>query len=578
MKRLIKLQLLLLLILGAACSDPYKSDGFAIYDTQPASTYLSSRPEDFSEWIKVMKYADMYNAVNQATKFYTLFVPNNQAVEKFYERKGVSGIEELGQEYARTLVSFHLIQDTINQETFIEKEGPLDKKTYSDDFLSISYGSGEGDNGGINSLYINKEARVIELANKVSNGYVYVLENTLTPLTESVYERIADAGIYSIFKAALDATGWNTTINTIYEEVENSSGLMEQQKRNFTILAVPDEIFKNEGINDLSALVNKLGAGADYTNVQNELNRYVAYHIISGSYTLQKFKTFDTEDANAKIWNTSALEGLIKIRKEGNIYYLNYGSEESRTTFIEDNCDLQAKNGYIHQLAGYLPIADPEPEKILFDVCDYEDIKNLIESGKASPDADIKFQQISDPSNEKKCECYELPCYTVKLSKPGGKYSDYLYVAYQTSKTASSSKWQYANNCDLLMLNLGNTGSIAMQTPTIMKGKYKVIIQFGYATSMDFIKNGGTTSNGSGSNRGGMKISFDGENEISCKPYTSYTGTALDLFQYTAYEELEFSRTTNHTFKLVIDDPAASTHSKYRIYLDYILFEPIINE
>lgn len=128
------------------------------------------------------------------------------------------------------------------------------------------------------------------------------------------------------------------------------------------------------------------------------------------------------------------------------------------------------------------------------------------------------------------------------------------------------------------MLNLGNTGSIAMQTPTIMKGKYKVIIQFGYATSMDFIKNGGTTSNGSGSNRGGMKISFDGENEISCKPYTSYTGTALDLFQYTAYEELEFSRTTNHTFKLVIDDPAASTQSKYRIYLDYILFEPIINE
>ncbi len=575
MKRLIKIQLLLLLILGAACSNPYKGDGFAIYDTQPASAYLSSRPEDFSEWIKVMKYADMYNAVNQATKYYTLFVPNNQAMEKFYQRKGVSGVEELGQEYARTLVSFHLIQDTINQETFIEKEGPLDKKTYSDDFLSISYGIGEGNSGGINSLYINKEARVIEFANKVSNGYIYVLENTLTPLTESVYERIAQAGNYTIFKEALDKTGWNTTIHTIYEDVENSAGIIEQQKRNFTVLAISDETFKHDGINDLNALISRLGADNDYKNSQNALNRYIAYHIISGSYTLQKFQTFDSEDSHAKIWNTLAPEGLIKIQKVEDTFYLNYGSEESRTTFIEDNCDVQAKNGYIHQLAGYLPIADPEPEKILFDVCDFEDIKNLIESGKATPDADIKFQQISDPDNEKKCECYDLPCYTVKLSRPGGDYSSYLYVAYQTSKTKSGSKWQYANNCDLLMLNLGNTGSISMNTPTIMKGKYKIIIQFGYATSMDFIKNGGTTSNGSGSNRGGMKISFDGENEISCKPYTSYTGTALDLFQYTAYEELEFNSTTSHTFKLVMDDPAASTQKKYRIYLDYILFEPI---
>ena len=78
-----------------------------VFDTQPAATYLSSRSEDFSEWIHIMKYADLYNAVNQATQRFTLFVPNNTAVQEFYTRRGVSSIEELGTEYARNLVSYH---------------------------------------------------------------------------------------------------------------------------------------------------------------------------------------------------------------------------------------------------------------------------------------------------------------------------------------------------------------------------------------------------------------------------------------------------------------------------------------
>lgn len=571
MKRLIKLQLLLLLILGAACSDPYKGDSFAIYDTQPASAYLSSRPEVFSEWIKVMKYADMYNAVNQATQSFTVFAPNNQAVEEFYQRKGVSGIEELGKEYAQTLVKYHLIQDSINQETFIEKEGPLDKKTITDDFLSVSYGTGEGESGGINSIYINKEAHVIELGNRVSNGFVYVLDKTLSPLVESAYERISEAGNYTIFKAALDATGWNKTIHTIYEEVENSAGLIVQQKKNFTILAVSDQTFKNEGINDLNSLISRLHAESDYTNATNKLNSYVAYHIITGNYTLKNLQSFDAADDVSKIWNTLAPEGLIKIHKENNVYYLNYDSEETRTTFIEDDCDLQAKNGYIHPLAGYLPIVEQKPEKVLFDVCDYEDIRNLIESGKATPDSDIKYQQMTDPKNEKKCYVEDLSCYTVKTSRPGGKYSDYGNISYMSVK---ENDWQTANNHDLMMVNIGNTGSVTMQTPTIMKGSYKVSIQFAYATSQDFIRTGKTTSNGSGSNGGQMKFSFDGENEINAKPY-SKAPSALGLFQYTIYENLTFDHTSTHTFKLVMDDPAASTQAKYRIMIDYVLFEPI---
>ena len=67
MKKLKKIYWMLLIVLCAACNDPYDGDTFVVFDTQPAATYLSSRSEDFSEWIHIMKYADLYNAVNQAT-------------------------------------------------------------------------------------------------------------------------------------------------------------------------------------------------------------------------------------------------------------------------------------------------------------------------------------------------------------------------------------------------------------------------------------------------------------------------------------------------------------------------------
>ena len=194
MKKLKKIYWMLLIVLCAACNDPYDGDTFVVFDTQPAATYLSSRSEDFSEWIHIMKYADLYNAVNQATQRFTLFVPNNTAVQEFYTRRGVSSIEELGTEYARNLVSYHIIQDTINQATFIEKEGALAKRTVSDDVLMVSFGSAENGGGGMRSVYLNSEAHVLEFANPVSNGYVYVLGNTLTPLTESVYARISESG------------------------------------------------------------------------------------------------------------------------------------------------------------------------------------------------------------------------------------------------------------------------------------------------------------------------------------------------------------------------------------------------
>lgn len=393
MKKLKKIYWMLLIVLCAACNDPYDGDTFVVFDTQPAATYLSSRSEDFSEWIHIMKYADLYNAVNQATQRFTLFVPNNTAVQEFYTRRGVSSIEELGTEYARNLVSYHIIQDTINQATFIEKEGALAKRTVSDDVLMVSFGSAENGGGGMRSVYLNSEAHVLEFANPVSNGYVYVLGNTLTPLTESVYARISESGRpYTLLKSALDATGWGTELNIIYDELKNDQGQTIKQKRNYTLLAVTDDVFHDAGVNNLADLTQLLGASSDYTNPENALYKYVAYHILTGSYDLNNLQSFDSENATSKIWNTSCKGNVVRIsQEEDRKFYLNYQDEANKAVFVEDACNLQAKNGYIHQVSTYLPIADVKPETVLFDVCNFSAIKDWIADGHG--EEGIKFQE-----------------------------------------------------------------------------------------------------------------------------------------------------------------------------------------
>lgn len=83
-------------------------------------SYLQNRSNDFSEWIKILKYGDLFNAINRADDAFTVLAPTNDAVQRFYEKKNISSIEELGREYARTLAKYHIINDSIDQEEFVK--------------------------------------------------------------------------------------------------------------------------------------------------------------------------------------------------------------------------------------------------------------------------------------------------------------------------------------------------------------------------------------------------------------------------------------------------------------------------
>ena len=577
MKTFGNIYLLLLVAFFSACNDPYEDSTYQVYDMNPISSYLETRSDEFSMWITVLKYADLFNAVNQASSYFTVLVPTNEAVRSFYLKKNVSSIQELGKDYARSLAEYHIVNDSINLNTFVQG-GKLEAKTLSDDYLSVSFDE-SSETGGFNSIYVNKEAHVKELAIQVSNGYVYVLNDVMSPLVENLYERISEnSDKYSIFIEALNQTSWKDSLSIIYDEIRQEDNTVIQQKRNYTLLAVSDDTYRSEGVTSVADLAVKTGAvGTDYKDETNELFRYVAYHVIGGSYSVFDFNNF-SGGTTTKLWTTKADAVLEASLQSGNKLYFNYEGEidgqSVKAMFVEDGSDVQAKNGILHEIDSWLPLWESEiPVLVEWDFADYEEVAAWVNGGYGDPDQ--KYQTVDE--GEHQSDVSSLACYTIdaksSATSTDGSNGGYYPVGYATPKTGSA--WTNCKNKDHIYLNLGYNGSIIMKTPILIAGKYKVILKVTYATSMNFMR-----TMTSGSNGGKIRFTFDGDSETTTEIpiYASITANTLGLYDTVIYDEIEFSKTGTHSMKMVIADPAATSNSKFRIQLDYMTFEPIIED
>ena len=549
-----------------ACDDPFKDSAFTVYEERPISTYLETRSDEFSEWIAILKYADLYNALNQASRVYTMFAPTNEAVEAFYVQKDVTGIEELGQDYARQLVKYHVAVDSVSLNDIIAG-GVLTNKTLSDDFLEVVV----GEEGGINALYMNGDAHIKETAISVSNGLVYVLNNMMRPMIESVYQQMSDNGLNDILIEAMDLTGWRDTLNIISESgVDPLTGLEVEIRRYYTVLAVPDSIFEEKGITSVEELIDYLGADADYTDKTNELFKYVGFHILRGNYRIADLTTFERE-TEVSLKETSTPNALLKISREADsMYYLNYEAGVDRARFIEDESDYIVKNGYIHQLDDILPIYDDlTPIPVYFDFCNYPELGAYI----ASNGVEGQIFQTRGPQEYSTDISYaNLPCFDYQMGPLGNPNSGGA-LTYWTVKDQETNQLYGTLYGDGLELQLGFLGHVTMNTPTIMPGKYKATLFYVYVNSLDPL------SRGEGSNGGQTIFELEDATGARRANVVLFSQVTLDgrmgIYSQPLFNELHFDDAGSYPVKITVNDPAASTFASYRLRLDYILFEPI---
>jgi uncharacterized surface protein with fasciclin (FAS1) repeats len=521
--------IIITLITLYSCVDPYSTDSSYIKDVSalPAASYMERTDSlNLSMWVELLKYTDLYNTMNLAAN-YTLFVPNNTAMQAYLTKKGVSKVTDLSVEDAKILVKYHTVKGAAYSAVSFE-EGMISDTTATGDYLSTSF----AEDGG--AVVINTKATIIKTV-KTNNAYVHILNAALTPVTETIWEKL-QSNDFSIFKQAVEATGYNNYLSVIYGTENN----LILYKYHYTLFAVPDSVFKAHKISSFATLVDSLKSGSDYTSGTNKLNLYVGYHVFNQQISYASLAYFvQTDTKRSKNYSTMAANQLLNISEVNKVLYVDYNSTtKTGVKFLDVN--QNCKNGVVHVVDNVMPVKVPKATTLKWELTDYPILASLLPKYRVSGlSTSYEYYLSSDYFT-----CYKW--LSVPDTKPGLSY------LISTKNDATLYK---ALNYDYLKLNLGMYGSVEMTTPTIIAGTYKVTVDHYNPSQAATIGKVG-------------KIMFivDG-NYFGATVATQGASTTASSFLSTSVGTITFNTSTKHTVKILAID-------NYVSYLDCLTFTP----
>jgi uncharacterized surface protein with fasciclin (FAS1) repeats len=310
--------------------------------------YIVAHEDSFSSFLSILRTGGLdktMSAYNPNGIGYTMFLPDNEAVNRFIEESDhYSSLGDLLNDvtYVYQLCRYHVVNMGINSNDF--PFGALPEYTLSGDLLTVGFVI-ETDT----SYYkINNQAPVARTNIELSNGIIHIISSMLTPITYTTYEWLELHPGYSIFKAAVDATGLKETLDINIKEAS-------EDVRPFTLLLEHDSIFNKQNIytlQDLAGLISP--ANSDYTSKSNPLYNFVAYHLLVENRFLDDFVGTATN-------YTTYSEIPLNINGTGLDIMINKGKEvfdtiisQTDTTFIDyigfnyDASNVLTQSGVIH--------------------------------------------------------------------------------------------------------------------------------------------------------------------------------------------------------------------------------------
>lgn len=380
------------LLFTSCVADPSVPTNYYTSNELLVGQYLSSRPDDLSEFTKILDTTGVLGLLNAYGK-YTCFIPCDSAMRNYYTSKGKTSRSDFSMEELKKICYNHIVKgDTIPTGAF--SVGPLSTMSMSERFVNIDFSLTDG------SILVNGNCPIIEKDIRVHNGYIHLLSKTLEPSELKLGEKIAQDPKFSLFSEALGLTGYARIMNEAIVEDESydpkncawgvktyniKEEIPQHRKFGFTVFMESDNTLANykecplcpDGVNTIDDLKNLAkyyysrdfegiysdGVGVDDPkDPRNYLNRYIAYHclnrtlassrIINDYDTPTQIKTFNMyEFIETMLSNT-----LIKVKKDRNYtlrFFMNLLDPESDvSTGVEltKDIDNDAINGYYHEI------------------------------------------------------------------------------------------------------------------------------------------------------------------------------------------------------------------------------------
>ena len=388
------------------------------------SEYIANNSE-FSEFNKLIIQTEC-DALLSIRGPYSLFLPNDDAMFAYYDKKNINSFTDLDSLDQRDLVYSHLVPKEFNITDY--QWGTLGELNALGDNIVTEFQGPE--------IIINKNSKILKRDITVSNGTIQIIDNVLEPLKLSVYDALAANPSYSIFTEGLNRSGLKDTLQIISFEYGQGNA-----RTRYTLLAIADTTFNRYGIFSVDDLITKYTSSPDSITFRgNGFYDYMDFHCLDRN----SYYTSDFPD-EATLYSVLSKNNNVQIRVVNGEVKINADPVSgSFTGLYVKQSNNPAKNGVFHTIDKLLEVTEPEPTTFIWEVTDYFDLKQGEYYLK-------HFQKF-----------YDTAQFVGIRWK--GEYLQY-YI-----KPAAQAQAQLNDDC----LNMISFWEIEVTTPKIMKGHYLV--------------------------------------------------------------------------------------------------------
>ena len=290
-----------------ACSDEPDSKDFYVYEVTMMDEFLTSRPQ-YSEFTAVVERAGLLKLLSTYGS-YTCFAPDNDVMDEYLHRRGLTSIDQLTDADCDTLARTHLVSTMLS--TGDMADGVLPSANMNRRYLEVTHGLDENDNP---VVILNEDTHIIfELRDdSLENGIVQPISRVLESSNRMIFDVLKLDERATLFTDALKATGLKDSLYIYKDESYDGSQYEtypyfsdgrpetgfapEERLVGFTLLVIPDSILAEKyGITTLQQLYEEAcrrydpqygGEGEawhDFSQLadrRNPLNRFMSYLIL----------------------------------------------------------------------------------------------------------------------------------------------------------------------------------------------------------------------------------------------------------------------------------------------------------
>lgn len=282
---------------------------------------------ELSTFKELIDYVNRRNLLKTAGA-YTLFAPTNKAFEKLFAKLSVEGdqvtsIKDKSPDFWLNYFSYHLLDSKINTNAFIP--GPLPAPTVlNDKYLIVDI------RDSYNSIKLNNFATITQSNIEMTNGYLNITDEVLSPPVENIYDVLQKTGKYTIMLG-------------IFEETGLSSYLKDST---ITLIVERDEVLLNNNFNK---------------NSITNLSDWARYHVIPDSgYFLNQLTT------DGRFYPVHKEESLsFRVDDKGN-YFMNETFPFDQS--LEYGIDRICSNGIYHSIDAVVEIVAALPSFIRYNL------------------------------------------------------------------------------------------------------------------------------------------------------------------------------------------------------------------